>query len=115
MKNKLLAMFVIVAVMISMTGVTAAVDDKEDHKILICHVPPGNPDNPQQIEVDQHAWENGHSPHNAHALDFVIGDGNGKVCGNPPAPVPELSPMILTSAGLLGLLGIVQVSRKLRK
>ena len=26
-----------------------------DHKVLICHVPPGNPDNRQEILVDYHA------------------------------------------------------------
>ena len=40
------------------------------HKITICHVPPGNPDNPQTIDIDRHAWEAGHTPHNKHSLDY---------------------------------------------
>lgn len=44
----------------------------QDHKITICHVPPGNPDNAQSITIDEHAWENGHTPHNAHSEDFVV-------------------------------------------
>jgi hypothetical protein len=43
-----------------------------DHKISICHVPPGNPANAHVIEIDQHAWANGHTPHNAHDQDFVV-------------------------------------------
>jgi len=46
-----------------------------DHKITICHLPPGNPANAQSIEIDKSAWETGHSPHNSHALDFII-DGS---------------------------------------
>lgn len=41
-----------------------------DHKIEVCHVPPGNPGNAHTVEVDLHAWQNGHSPHNAHNLDY---------------------------------------------
>jgi hypothetical protein len=39
-------------------------------KITICHVPPGNPANAHTITISRNAWENGHSPHNAHALDY---------------------------------------------
>jgi hypothetical protein len=113
MRNMILVTFIILAVITSMTGIVLA-DEDEDHKIVICHIPPGNPENGHPIEVDEHSWEDmGHQHHNTHQHDFEIGDD--KPCGEPPAPVPELSPMILTSAGMLGLLGIVQVSRKLRK
>ena len=27
----------------------------DDHKVLICHIPPGNPDNVQEILVDYHS------------------------------------------------------------
>lgn len=47
----------------------------QDHKIMICHVPPGNPDNAHVVTIDQHAWDNGHTPHNAHSLDFVVDAG----------------------------------------
>ncbi|MEK0324530.1 MAG: hypothetical protein QQN63_02405 [Nitrosopumilus sp.] len=39
-------------------------------KITICHVPPGNPANAHAITISRNAWENGHSPHNAHSLDY---------------------------------------------
>ena len=44
----------------------------QDHKISICHVPPGDPANAHVISIDLHAWENGHTPHNAHDMDFVV-------------------------------------------
>lgn len=40
-------------------------------KITICHVPPGNPANAHTISVSRNAWENGHSPHNTHSLDYI--------------------------------------------
>ena len=30
---------------------------ERDHKVLICHIPPGNPDNRHEILVDSHAVE----------------------------------------------------------
>ncbi len=57
---------------------------EKEHKIEICHVPPGNPENAQEIEVDKNAWKQGHDPHNAHSLDFVMcrenedDDGDGR-------------------------------------
>jgi hypothetical protein len=48
--------------------------NKTDHKISICHVPPGNPENAHVIDVDKHAWEEGHTPHNSHNMDYVITD-----------------------------------------
>lgn len=29
--------------------------DPKDHKVVICHIPPGNPDNQHTIVVDYHA------------------------------------------------------------
>src|SRR4026209_622245 len=43
-----------------------------DHKITICHVPPGNPGNAHSITIDQQTWENGHTPHSSHNSDFVV-------------------------------------------
>jgi hypothetical protein len=62
--------------------VAPAIAKSEGHKITICHVPPGNPGNAHAIDIDRHAWENGHSPHNAHALDYVVGpDGQCSTSG----------------------------------
>ena len=44
-----------------LTGIAAA-SVGEDHKVTICHVPPGNPDNAQTIEVDE-ASGSGHRNH----------------------------------------------------
>ena len=34
-----------------------------DHKVTICHIPPGNPDNPQTITIDESAWPDPHQKH----------------------------------------------------
>jgi hypothetical protein len=49
-----------------------AMAQDKDHKITICHVPPGNPANAHEISIDLNAWENGHSQHSAHGGDFVV-------------------------------------------
>lgn len=54
------------------TGSITPTPKEEDHKILICHVPPGNPENAHVIDVDKSAWENGHNPHNSHNMDYVV-------------------------------------------
>ena len=51
---------------------TATAQPAPDHKITICHVPAGNLDNAHEITIDLNAWENGHTPHNSHAMDFVV-------------------------------------------
>ena len=53
-------------------SLSPAMAQPQDHKITICHVPPGNPENAHEITIDLHAWENGHTPHNSHADDFVV-------------------------------------------
>ncbi len=55
--------------------------DPGDHKIWICHVPPGNPENAHAVNIDLHAWINGHSPHNAHQYDFEITGSEDPDCG----------------------------------
>ncbi len=110
MKNKLLTIITVIALMVSMTSIALANGDQNgDHKVTICHHT-GSITNPGvTITIDKHALEKHVENHDDGDVDE---DGACKV---PPPPVPELSPMILTSAGLLGLIGIVQVSRKLRK
>ena len=51
-------------------------------KITICHFPPGNPDNPQTIEIDESAWET----HQAH------GDYLGECVAPTPTETPSVSP-----------------------
>jgi len=47
----------------------------QEHKILICHLPPGNPDNGQEIWIDESAWNtpgaNDHGP-GRHGGDYLI-------------------------------------------
>ncbi len=67
--KKAVALFVVLLSFVFASGVAA----KRDHKITICHVPPGNPANAHSISVDLNAWEQGHSPHTtpAHVLDYI--------------------------------------------
>ncbi len=43
-------------------------NDQSNEKIIICHIPPGEPENAHPIEIDLHAWP----AHEAHG--DVIGD-----------------------------------------
>jgi hypothetical protein len=60
----------------------------DDHKIDICHVPPGSPENAHTISVDKHAWENGHTPHNKHSDDYVGECRTPDPTPAPPSPTP---------------------------
>lgn len=107
MKNKFLVGYVIISIMVSMTGIVAAsgkVIADNDDKVTICHYPPGNIDNPQTITIRESALEShiGSTGHGETGLDNI---GS---CPEPIPPVPEFSTMILTSGGLLGLLGIAR-------
>jgi hypothetical protein len=48
-----------------------------DHKVWICHVPPGNPGNAHAIYVDANGWDG----HDNHAGDFQISGENDPRCG----------------------------------
>ena len=65
-----------IAIAMAISGATgfaaAASAAPSEHKITICHVPPGNPANAHAITIDLHAWENRHSQHNTHDGDFVV-------------------------------------------
>lgn len=67
----------------------------EDHKVLICHVPAGSPENAQIIEVDESAWQEGTSTHSNHELDFVVTDNTPCPPTTPTAtPTPTETPGI---------------------
>lgn len=55
-----------------------------NHKVWVCHVPPGNPSNAHAIYVDANGW-NGH---NLHPLDFLLSGRNDPRCGEDPTKVP---------------------------
>jgi hypothetical protein len=59
-----------------------------DHKVWICHVPPGNPGNAHAINVDKNGW-NGHDQH---PLDFLIDGRNDPRCGEKPTDKPTKTP-----------------------
>lgn len=44
--------------------------------LTVCHVPPGNIKNSQLLTVSTNAWKEGHTPHNAHSMDFIVTDQN---------------------------------------
>jgi hypothetical protein len=60
-------------------------DDQYGHKVVICHHPPGNPDNAHTITVDQsavpahlaHGDTLGPCPPKSHGDDHGKGHGNG--------------------------------------
>lgn len=65
----------------------------KDHKVKVCHVPPGNPGNAHVIEVDWSAWKNGHTPHNSHNLDFLVDENHPCPPSQPtPTPTPTTKP-----------------------
>jgi len=59
--------------------VRAALAGKDhENKIVICHYPPGNPENPQTIEIDEDAW----SAHQEHGDTQGACSEGSPVCGN---------------------------------
>ncbi|NWF38816.1 hypothetical protein F3F96_06670 [Mariprofundus sp. NF] len=53
---RLVSLLFAIAAMIGLTISTAYADrDHHDHKAVICHIPPGNPDNMHTIEVGEPA------------------------------------------------------------
>ncbi|HEY7472917.1 MAG TPA: hypothetical protein VIE68_11280 [Gemmatimonadota bacterium] len=57
-------------------------EDEEEPKVLVCHVPPGNPENPHTIEVGESAVP----AHLAH------GDTEGACAEEIPAGEGEVTP-----------------------
>jgi hypothetical protein len=69
----------------TLADAAGATGKDKDHKVVICHVPPGNPDNAHTIEVDKHGW-NGHKNHD---LDY---EGACVIPDPEPEPEPEVPP-----------------------
>ena len=80
-----------VIVLLSLVLSTVLLSPGDDHKIEICHVPPGNPANAHTVEVDRSSWNEGHSPHNSHSLDYV-----GACRVDPTLPPEPTSPPVPT-------------------
>ncbi len=83
-KNIFRLMFVALIAIVLVFSTLGQVFAKSDW-VYICHVPPGNPENMKIHEVSRNAWENGHSPHNMHALDFLVSGPNDPSCGGASA------------------------------
>lgn len=67
---------------------SAPANNHRNHKITICHIPPGNPANAHSITVSINALD----AHLAHG-DF-IGSCNPAAPVPPPAPAPVIDPVI---------------------
>ncbi len=50
---------------------------KGDHKVLICHLPPGNPANAHSICISKRAYENGHKYHHPNTAELQSQDHLG--------------------------------------
>lgn len=123
MKSKFLVS--ILAILIVAASVALAADSQKEEKngaedndkINICHMPPGNSENPQNISVSEEAWERGHDPHNAHKLDFAI-DGDHScppsLDQNPPPAheIPEFPTIALPIAFTIGLVYLTNRQKK---
>jgi hypothetical protein len=55
----------------------AVIAGNPDHKVFVCHVPPGNPANAHIIDVDLSAWLSGHTPHTHHNMDQLCSSEGG--------------------------------------
>jgi hypothetical protein len=92
----MLVSFTAVMLLVSAGTVFAGDNSNTDHKITICHIPPGDPGNAHTIVIDESAWP----AHEAH------GDYIGECQKQPPPPVSELPTIALMGFGILGLLFI---------
>ena len=94
MRQKLFAVFFALSLVLQASAMPILVyaegngnSGNDGHKIAICHIPPGNPENMQTIEVDEHSVTlEAHLKH---------GDTVGACATPPPPPPPEnLAPVI---------------------
>ena len=67
----------------AVTGPNGDLTCDDTHKVLICHIPPGNPDNAHTICVDKHA-QKAHETHHGDAVGACAGDGGGGGGDNDP-------------------------------
>ena len=67
MKKRLLILGGVGAVLIAFGFTTNTIKNDHSDKITICHYPPGNPANVQEITISENAW----SAHDAHDGDFI--------------------------------------------
>lgn len=74
---------------VTVNGVVTCENPKKE---LICHIPPGNPDNAHSICVSKNAVETHQSHHGdpigACVVDGGDGDGDGGGGDTPPPPAP---------------------------
>lgn len=63
---------------------------KPEHKIDICHLPPGNPENAQDLSIDESAWQTDGSGPGGHGPGLHGGDylGNCVIVESTPTPEP---------------------------
>ena len=61
----------------NVTGLATSAQTAKQTKVTICHVPPGNPDNAQEITIAEALL----------AAHFTHGDTLGTCAGEPPPPV----------------------------
>ncbi len=95
-----------IAAIILMFAAPVGIAQPPDHKVVICHYPPGNPDNPRTIEIDEsalpaHIGPLGHGP----GLDYL-----GPCKGN--NQIPEFGSIALPAAGALGMMFLFMRNRK---
>ena len=69
-----IAAIALVAVMMGMSAIAPAIADKpgtvNEDKVVICHFPPGNPDNPQTISISEDDVQEHIDKHGDFIVDF---------------------------------------------
>ena len=67
-----------------------------DHKMLICHIPPGNPNNPQTICIDKSAWS-AHLDHGDYEGNCILTKKPSKKSTPKPTKCVTLKPGVKLS------------------
>ncbi len=71
---------------------SSSAQGNKQEKVLVCHIPQGNSSNAHLIDISRNAWLNGHDPHKAHKLDYLITEGKICTVSQTPAPTPSTTP-----------------------